>query len=549
GKIVSANEENVDRATLQNEIEQLRGQITSIVDAAQFNGQNLLVEGEDISILSSLNRNSAGEVTSGSINVSARDFSANSGTAGVEPSGKNGSLSGTGITADDDTLELTSAAGFLSDAADNYTVTIDGVEIAATLQNLEDAGTIAVGATVATDEDVANYIAGVINGTNTGGPDLNFQGVVATVGDNGGNAQVTISSTSSEDITIASAVVDNTGTGVVQATGLTAGTLSAVSGETNERQSMGIDLVDANASAANQVFEVTVGDNTFTFTNDASNPANTGAAAIEIVDALNADALSQGVTDLVFEVDTTTATQINVVNLNSTTGYEVTFSTDFGTNAGNVVQDAPEVQAATAGSVSVDVGGQILEGDSFSVTIGDTTSTYVAGANEDVNDVIRGLQNVIAAEGPANVQTALTFAADPDSDQASIAISSTTGETVQLTEARGGDQGTGDLYGLSTLDVTTADGATKALTTIENLIQTNIDAQAEFGASERRIEIQSDFMSSLIDSFKSGIGSLVDADLEEASARLQALQVQQQLGVQALSIANQAPQNILALFR
>ncbi|MEO1275362.1 MAG: flagellin, partial [Pseudomonadota bacterium] len=68
-------------------------------------------------------------------------------------------------------------------------------------------------------------------------------------------------------------------------------------------------------------------------------------------------------------------------------------------------------------------------------------------------------------------------------------------------------------------------------------------------ASERRIDIQSDFMSSLIDSFKSGIGALVDADLEEASARLQALQVQQQLGVQALSIANQAPQNILALFR
>jgi flagellin len=48
---------------------------------------------------------------------------------------------------------------------------------------------------------------------------------------------------------------------------------------------------------------------------------------------------------------------------------------------------------------------------------------------------------------------------------------------------------------------------------------------------------------------KAGIGSLVDADMEEASARLQALQVQQQLGVQSLSIANQAPQSILSLFR
>ena len=69
------------------------------------------------------------------------------------------------------------------------------------------------------------------------------------------------------------------------------------------------------------------------------------------------------------------------------------------------------------------------------------------------------------------------------------------------------------------------------------------------GTGARRLDIQSEFMSTLIDSFKSGIGALVDADLEEASARLQALQVQQQLGIQALSIANQAPQNILALFR
>ncbi|MEM8755377.1 MAG: flagellin, partial [Pseudomonadota bacterium] len=76
-----------------------------------------------------------------------------------------------------------------------------------------------------------------------------------------------------------------------------------------------------------------------------------------------------------------------------------------------------------------------------------------------------------------------------------------------------------------------------------------IGAQAALGTSEKRIEIQNDFMGTLIDSFKSGIGSLVDADLEAASARLQALQVQQQLGTQALSIANQSPQSILALFR
>ena len=56
-------------------------------------------------------------------------------------------------------------------------------------------------------------------------------------------------------------------------------------------------------------------------------------------------------------------------------------------------------------------------------------------------------------------------------------------------------------------------------------------------------------MTNLTDSLTTGIGSLVDADMEETSARLQALQVQQQLATQSLSIANQQPQNILSLFR
>jgi flagellin len=81
------------------------------------------------------------------------------------------------------------------------------------------------------------------------------------------------------------------------------------------------------------------------------------------------------------------------------------------------------------------------------------------------------------------------------------------------------------------------------------MIQNAIDSAASFGSAQGRIETQANFISSLTDSLKSGIGTLVDANMEEASARLQALQVQQQLGVQALSIANQAPQSLLSLFR
>ena len=102
---------------------------------------------------------------------------------------------------------------------------------------------------------------------------------------------------------------------------------------------------------------------------------------------------------------------------------------------------------------------------------------------------------------------------------------------------------------LSDIDVTDATNAEASITAIETHIQTAVDGAAALGASAKRISDQSDFVGKVMDAMKSGIGALVDADMEEASARLQALQTQQQLGVQALSIANQAPQTILSLFR
>ena len=102
---------------------------------------------------------------------------------------------------------------------------------------------------------------------------------------------------------------------------------------------------------------------------------------------------------------------------------------------------------------------------------------------------------------------------------------------------------------LSTIDVSSAANADTSLAAIEALIQTSVDGTAALGASQKRVEDQGTFVSRLTDAMKSGIGALVDADMEEASARLQALQVQQQLGVQSLSIANQGAQSILSLFR
>lgn len=74
-------------------------------------------------------------------------------------------------------------------------------------------------------------------------------------------------------------------------------------------------------------------------------------------------------------------------------------------------------------------------------------------------------------------------------------------------------------------------------------------ALSDLGTASRRIDAQLTFTSKLSDTIESGIGNLVDADMAKESARLTALQTKQQLGVQALSIANQAPQMIGQLFK
>ena len=69
------------------------------------------------------------------------------------------------------------------------------------------------------------------------------------------------------------------------------------------------------------------------------------------------------------------------------------------------------------------------------------------------------------------------------------------------------------------------------------------------GADSNYLDSQVTFNSGKIDSLNSGLGALVDADLSKESAVLQSLQIKQQLGTQALSIANQAPQSLLSLFK
>jgi flagellin len=101
----------------------------------------------------------------------------------------------------------------------------------------------------------------------------------------------------------------------------------------------------------------------------------------------------------------------------------------------------------------------------------------------------------------------------------------------------------------STATIGTSVDATNVLVDIESSLANVDQALGDIGAQARQIEAHNKFVSKLSDTLETGVGNLVDADLAKESAKLQALQVQQQLGAQALSIANSAPQIVLSLFK
>jgi len=101
----------------------------------------------------------------------------------------------------------------------------------------------------------------------------------------------------------------------------------------------------------------------------------------------------------------------------------------------------------------------------------------------------------------------------------------------------------------ATATLGTAGSAATMITTINTSLTNVTSALARLGTKSKAFEAHTTFVSKLQDTLDVGVGNLVDADLAKESAKFQALQTKQQLGIQALSIANQGPQTILALFR
>ncbi|MBO6790853.1 MAG: flagellin [Dinoroseobacter sp.] len=260
---------------------------------------------------------------------------------------------------------------------------------------------------------------------------------------------------------------------------------------------------------------------------DAQNLSRTGGTT------LGAAAVAVG-------VDTGTAGVIDQFNGAGTTD-EIELDTFQFLDASGGATNGTALRSTTAGLDSTLTTG-LMVGDQVNLTVGNVTGQYVIQEGDTDASIASGLKNGLNSEGLNSDDFTLDISTD-----GVLKISNNTNSDVAYSVSA--TRGSGGLSGLSSLSVLTSNDASNALTNIESMIQTAVDASASFGSAQARIEIQADFVSDLSDALKSGIGSLVDADMEEASARLQALQVQQQLGIQALSIANQAPQSVLSLFR
>lgn len=186
----------------------------------------------------------------------------------------------------------------------------------------------------------------------------------------------------------------------------------------------------------------------------------------------------------------------------------------------------------------------LAAGESFTFSVGSKNYSVNAGSAGMNNSTLVGnIMQQLTDDGYAAVL-------DPTDGLVITKTATTANESI----AWGGGAVVGSSGGVQTMQVAAWDledaiNPVNSAAAAEEAL-TNMRAEAaKMGAAKMRINSQVEFTSKLMDAVDRGIGVLVDADMSKESARLSALQVQQQLGVQALSIANSNSQSILSLFR
>ena len=275
---------------------------------------------------------------------------------------------------------------------------------------------------------------------------------------------------------------------------------------------------------------------------------------------------------MVMSVNTNVGAMIALQNLNATNAQLAT--TQNRINTGKSVANAKDNGAiwAIAQGQRAEIGA--LNAVKQSLDRGVAAVDVALAAGETVSDLLLQMKEKALAATDASLKTAARAALNEDfvalRDQIASVTSNAEFNGVNLLETGAtGFQALANAQGTSTLTVgaevmalgstnvtvtasqaiDTLSDATAALSVVTASIDLVSGALARLGTKSKALSTHITFVGKLTDALESGVGNLVDADLAKESAKLQALQTKQQLGVQALGIANQTPQLVLSLFR
>jgi flagellin len=453
-KIVQAQDGTQDRTKIQAEIDELKGQVTSIVDTASFNGINYLKGGDKVEILSSLDRSTADgasfTVTSATIGFDKQNLIGGVGAAKEQIVA--GGVSAADAVASKYEINATTLFGSMSaTAADNDKFTIQYQDATGATVTLADA----IDFTGVDGTSAATAMGGVISAL-----DSAFSAIDSTI-------QVTHDALNDKI-----SIVDQKGRNFTI-------TLSTDNAANNNLHS--------NFTTKQSGTAVRNSETTYTF-----DPAE-----------LDFDTTGLGGPSQYVAGETFTK-----ITLNQRDGTQL-------------VVDLTDTSSTTSTAMR-------------GVASSATGSAIATALTTDLN----------AASAAAG--TGITYTATFDQATNSFKVVDDKGEGIGL-DFEGA--GFGKLGNLTNIDVTTDAGAKSALGRIETMIQDTLSAASALGSTQTRLSTQKDFLGKLNDAVNTGIGTLVDADMTQESARMQSLQVQQQLAAQALGMANQQPQSLLSLFR
>lgn len=275
---------------------------------------------------------------------------------------------------------------------------------------------------------------------------------------------------------------------------------------------------------------------------------------------------------MVMSVNTNVGAMIALQNLNATNAQLAT--TQNRINTGKTVANAKDNGAiwAIAQGQRAEIGA--LNAVKQSLDRGVAAVDVALAAGETVSDLLLQMKEKALAATDASLTTSARSALNEDfkalRDQIASVTTNAEFNGINLLEtgatgfqALANAQGTSTLtvgaevmaLGSTTVSVATTQSietltkATASLTAVSNSIDAVSGALARLGTKSKALSTHITFVGKLSDALESGVGNLVDADLAKESAKLQALQTKQQLGVQALGIANQTPQLVLSLFR